>query len=62
MSITEYVFNTKVVYEVKVTSKADEKRVYFGNSGTMSKERYHKHAWDFNHELYSKCTELSNYI
>ena len=45
-----------------VNASEDEKRVYFGASDTTFKERYRNHTRDFNHERYSKCTELSKYI
>ena len=33
-----------------------------GTSDTTFKNRYCNHTQDFNHERYSKCTELSQYI
>ena len=45
-----------------VNNSDDEKRVYFGASDTTFKDRYRNHTRDFNHERYSKCTELSKYI
>ena len=53
----------KVIYEATVVNDTDdEKRVYFGASETTFKDRYRNHTRDFNHERYSKCTELSKYI
>ena len=53
----------KVIYEATVVNNSDdEKRVYFGASDTPFKERYRHHTRDFNHERFSKCTELSKYI
>ena len=53
----------KVIYEATVVNNNhDEKRVYFSASDTTFKERYRVHTRDFNHERYSKCTELSKYI
>ena len=45
-----------------VNNSDDEKRVYFGASDTTFKDRYRNHTRDFNHERYSKCTELPKYI
>ena len=53
----------KIIYEATVVNKSDdEKRVYFGASDTPLKERCRNHTQDFNHEHYSKCTELLKYI
>ena len=53
----------KVIYEATVVNNSDnEKWVYFGTSDTTFKNRYCNHTQDFNHERYSKCTELSQYI
>ena len=52
-----------IIYEaIVVNNSGDKKRVYFGASDTTLKERYRNHTRDFNHERYSKCTELSKYI
>ena len=52
-----------VIFEATVVNNSrDEKRVYFAASDTSFKERYRNHIRDFNHERYSKCTELSMYI
>ena len=53
----------KVIHEATVVNNTDdEKRVYFGASDTIFKQRYHNHIRDCNHERYSKCTELWKYI
>ena len=45
-----------------LNSSDDQRRVYFGASDTTFKERHCNHIRHFNHERYSKCTELSKYI
>ena len=53
----------KVIYEATVVNNSDDKnRVYIGTSDATFKERYRNHTQYFNHEHYSKCTELSKYI
>ena len=53
----------KVIYEATVVNNSDdEKLVYFGASDTPFKERHRNHTRDFNHDRYSKCTELLKYI
>ena len=53
----------KVIFEAAVVNNSDhEKRVCFGASDTLFKKRYRNHIRDFNHERYSKCTELSKCI
>ena len=53
----------KAIYEATVVNNSDDvKQVYFGASVTTFKSRYHNHKQGFNHEPYSKCTELLNYI
>ena len=57
------VLTPKVIYEAAVVNNSDdEKRVYFSASDTTFKDRYRNHTRDFNHERYSKCTELPKYI
>ena len=63
MSLAYSVLNTKGNFSsCSGKNSDDEKRVYFGASDTSFKERYRNHIRDFNHERYSKCTELSKYI
>ena len=53
----------KVIYEATVVNNSDNKKwVCFGASHATFKDRYCNHTWDFNHECYSKCTELLKYI
>ena len=53
----------KVIYKATVVNNSDnKKRVYFGASNTTFMDWYCNHIQDFNHECYSKCTELSKYI
>ena len=50
----------KVIYEATVVNHSDGgKQIYFSSSDTTFKKRYRNHTRDFNHERYSKCTELS---
>ena len=53
----------KVICEATVVNNSDdEKLVYLGASDTTFKDRYRNHTQDFDHERYSKCSELSKCI
>ena len=53
----------KVIYEATVVNNSDNKKwVCFGASHATFKDQYCNHTRDFNHECYSKCTELLKYI
>ena len=40
----------------------DQKKLYFGFTGTPFKERFGNHTQNFKHPKYRNSTELSNYV